>query len=44
MILPQRVSKATGLRRALSALRSSEHNAVGTGDAENDRALLETCE
>lgn len=44
MILPQGVSKATGLRRVLSVLRLSEHNAIGIGDAENDHALLETCE
>lgn len=44
MILPQGVSKATGFRRSLSILRLSEHNAIGIGDAENDHALLETCE
>ena len=44
MVLPQSVSKATGLRDALSALRLSSHNAIGVGDAENDHALLEACE
>jgi hydroxymethylpyrimidine pyrophosphatase-like HAD family hydrolase len=44
MILPQGVSKATGLHAMLRALRLSEHNAIGIGDAENDHALLEACE
>jgi hydroxymethylpyrimidine pyrophosphatase-like HAD family hydrolase len=44
MVLPQAVSKATGLRNALATLRLSAHNAVGIGDAENDHALLEACE
>ena len=44
MVLPQSVSKATGLGKALDALRLSRHNAIGIGDAENDHALLETCE
>jgi hydroxymethylpyrimidine pyrophosphatase-like HAD family hydrolase len=44
MVLPQSISKATGLREALSTLRLSPHNAVGIGDAENDHALLEACE
>lgn len=44
MVLPQGVSKATGLRDALRALRLSEHNALAIGDAENDHALLEACE
>ena len=44
MVLPQSVSKATGLGEALAALRLSRHNAIGIGDAENDHALLETCE
>jgi len=38
------VSKGTGLREALTALRLSPHNAMGIGDAENDHALLEACE
>jgi hydroxymethylpyrimidine pyrophosphatase-like HAD family hydrolase len=44
MVLPQSVSKATGLRNALATLRLSAHNAIGIGDAENDHALLDTCE
>lgn len=44
MVLPQAVSKATGLREALFALRLSPYNAVAIGDAENDCAMLEACE
>jgi hypothetical protein len=44
MVLPQAVSKATGLRAALTALRLSPHNAIGIGDAENDHDLLMACE
>jgi hydroxymethylpyrimidine pyrophosphatase-like HAD family hydrolase len=44
MILPQGISKATGLSAALRALRLSEHNAIAIGDAENDHALLAACE
>lgn len=44
MVLPQAISKATGLRQALIALRLSAHNAVGIGDAENDHDLLAACE
>lgn len=44
MVLPQAVSKATGLRQALAILRLSPHNAVGIGDAENDHELLRACE
>jgi hydroxymethylpyrimidine pyrophosphatase-like HAD family hydrolase len=44
MVLPQAVSKATGLREALRALRLSAHNAIGLGDAENDHELLSACE
>lgn len=40
MILPQTVSKASGLREALGALRLSSHNAMAIGDAENDHTLL----
>jgi hydroxymethylpyrimidine pyrophosphatase-like HAD family hydrolase len=43
MILPQGVSKGTGLRRALTMLRVSEHNTIGIGDAENDHELLRVC-
>jgi hydroxymethylpyrimidine pyrophosphatase-like HAD family hydrolase len=44
MVLPQGVSKATGLRHALQALRLSIHNTIGIGDAENDHDLLDACE
>ena len=44
MVLPQGISKGTGLRAALNALRLSPHNAIGIGDAENDHDLLEACE
>lgn len=44
MVLPQSVSKATGLKDALAALRMSSHNALGIGDAENDHALLDACQ
>jgi hydroxymethylpyrimidine pyrophosphatase-like HAD family hydrolase len=44
MVLPQTVSKATGVRQALSILRLSPHNAVAIGDAENDHELLQACE
>lgn len=44
MILPQSVSKATGLEAALEILRLSPHGAVGIGDAENDHELLRVCE
>ena len=44
MLLPQSISKAAGLRQALTILRLSPHNTVGIGDAENDHELLQTCE
>ena len=44
MVVPQAVSKATGLQRALVILRLSAHNVVGVGDAENDHELLRVCE
>jgi hydroxymethylpyrimidine pyrophosphatase-like HAD family hydrolase len=44
MVLPQAISKSTGLREALFALRLSIHNTVGIGDAENDHDLLDACE
>jgi hydroxymethylpyrimidine pyrophosphatase-like HAD family hydrolase len=44
MVLPQTISKATGLRKALAILRLSPRNTVGIGDAENDHELLQTCE
>lgn len=44
MVLPQAVSKGTGLREALTMLRLSPHNAIAIGDAENDHDLLAMCE
>ena len=44
MVLPQSVSKGTGLRHALRALRLSLHNTVAVGDAENDHELLAVSE
>ena len=44
MILPAGVNKATGLARALERMEISPHNTVGVGDAENDHALLASCE
>ncbi len=44
MVLPSSVSKATGLSAAVDAEGLSLHNAVGTGDAENDHAFLSLCE
>ena len=44
MVLPQSISKATGLRAALRSLRLSTHNAIAIGDAENDHELLAACE
>ena len=44
MVLPQAVSKGTGLREALSALRLSPHNTAAVGDAENDHQMLEVAE
>jgi hydroxymethylpyrimidine pyrophosphatase-like HAD family hydrolase len=44
MVLAQAISKATGLRQALTILRVSAHNALGIGDAENDHELLRVCE
>jgi len=44
MILPEGVSKCTGLVAALEELNISRHNTVGIGDAENDHAFLKMCE
>jgi hypothetical protein len=44
MVLPSGVNKATGVLAALEEMCLSRHNAVGVGDAENDHALLSTCE
>lgn len=44
MVLPQAISKATGLREAATALRLSLHNTLAIGDAENDHEMLDACE
>lgn len=44
MVLPQGITKATGLRETLKTLRLSLHNCIGIGDAENDYPLLDACE
>lgn len=44
MVLPQGITKASGLCTALDTMRLSRHNCLGIGDGENDHALLDTCE
>jgi hydroxymethylpyrimidine pyrophosphatase-like HAD family hydrolase len=44
MVLPQGVTKATGLRHALETLRLSARNTLAIGDAENDHELLRLAE
>ena len=44
MVMPQGVSKATGLQTALEMLRESPRNTVAIGDAENDHELLRLSE
>ncbi len=44
MVLPQGITKASGLREALHTMRLSLHNCIGIGDGENDHALLDACE
>ena len=44
MIVPQAISKATGISEAMKMMRLSPHNAVAIGDAENDHELLRVCE
>lgn len=44
MVLPQAISKATGLKHALTVMRLSPHNTIAIGDAENDHELLRVCE
>lgn len=44
MVLPAGVNKGSGLFAALAEMQLSPHNAVGTGDAENDLAFLSLCE
>jgi hydroxymethylpyrimidine pyrophosphatase-like HAD family hydrolase len=44
MILPQGVSKATGLHTVLDMLRLSARNTLAIGDAENDHEMLRIAE
>jgi hydroxymethylpyrimidine pyrophosphatase-like HAD family hydrolase len=44
MLLPESISKSTGLRELFNILGVSCHNAVGIGDAENDHGLINSCE
>lgn len=44
MILPRGVSKASGLEYAVEALDRSSHMTLAIGDAENDLAMLLSCE
>ena len=44
MVLPQGVSKATGLQTALDMLRASPRNTLAVGDGENDHELLRVAE
>ena len=43
MVLPNGISKASGLAVALEDLGLSAHNVIATGDAENDLAFMRTC-
>jgi phosphoglycolate phosphatase (TIGR01487 family) len=43
MVLPNGVSKATGLETALATLGVRAEETVGVGDAENDLAMLKMC-
>lgn len=44
MVLPQGVSKASGLRSTLDTLRISPRNMLALGDAENDHEMLRLAE
>ena len=44
MVMPQGISKATGLQTALDMLRLSPRNTLAIGDAENDHELLRLSE
>lgn len=44
IVLPDGISKATGLREVFDDLRLSAHNAIAVGDAETDLRVLELCE
>lgn len=44
MVMPQGISKGTGMRAALEILRLSARNTLAMGDAENDHELLRLAE
>ncbi len=44
MVLPQSISKSSGLHAILDILGTSVHNTIGIGDGENDYELLKICE
>jgi hydroxymethylpyrimidine pyrophosphatase-like HAD family hydrolase len=44
MVVPAGVTKASGLAAGLRELGLSAHSAIAIGDAENDLAMLESCE
>ena len=44
MVVPAGVTKASGLGAGLRELGLSAHSAIAIGDAENDLAMLESCE
>jgi hydroxymethylpyrimidine pyrophosphatase-like HAD family hydrolase len=43
LVMPDGVTKASGLRSALARLGLSPLNCIGVGDAENDLAFLDVC-
>ena len=43
MLLPQGVSKGTGVRQVIQELGLSPHDVLALGDAENDHELFEAC-
>jgi|SRR3954467_11614057 hydroxymethylpyrimidine pyrophosphatase-like HAD family hydrolase len=43
IVIPEGITKATGVAAALKELGLSPRQAVAVGDAENDRAMLELC-
>jgi HAD superfamily hydrolase (TIGR01484 family) len=44
MVLPEGVSKGTGMVHALGRLELSRHSTIAIGDAENDHSLLQAAE
>jgi hypothetical protein len=43
MLLPEGISKGTGVGQAIRAMGLSSHDVLAVGDAENDVALFEAC-